>query len=68
MGYRAVDLKIRQKNGLNAARDQFHDVTTDVDLKGLRQSQSRFERKKEKCAFTAVGLNWFVSLNGHDKL
>ena len=63
-----MDLKIRQKNGLNVARDQVHDVMTDVDLKGLRQRQPRFERKKEKAIFTAVGPNCFASLNGYDKL
>ena len=42
-----MDLKIRQKNGLNATRDQVHDVMTDVDLKDLRQRQSRFERKSK---------------------
>ena len=41
---------------------------TDVDLEGLRQRQPRFKQKKEKGTFTAVGPNWVVSLDGHDKL
>ena len=41
---------------------------TDVDIEGLRQRQPRFKRKKEKGTFTAVGPNWVVSLDGHDKL
>ena len=41
---------------------------TDVDLEGLSQRQPRFKRKKEKGTFTAVGPNWVVSLDGHDKL
>ena len=41
---------------------------TDVDLKGFRQRQPRFERKKEKGIFTAVGPNCFASSNGYDKL
>ena len=40
----------------------------DVDLEGLSQRQPRFKRKKEKGTFTAVGPNWVVSLDGHDKL
>ena len=68
LGYRAMHLKIRQKNGLNVARDQVYDVMTNVDLEGLRQRQPRFKRKKEKGTFTAVGPNWVVSLDGHDKL
>ena len=66
--YRAMHLKIKQKNGLNVTRDQVYDVMTDVDLEGLRQRQTRFKRKKEKGTFTAVGPNWVVSLDGHDKL
>ena len=68
LGYRAMHLKIRQKNGLNVTRDQVYDIMTDVDLEGLRQRQPRFKRKKEKGTFTAVGPNWVVSLDGHDKL
>ena len=68
LGYRAMHLKIRQKNGLNVTRDQVYDVMTDVDLEGLRQRQPRFKQKKEKGTFTAVGPNWVVSLDGHDKL
>ena len=68
LGYRSMHLKIRQKNGLNVTRDQVYDVMTDIDLEGLRQRQSRFKRKKEKGTFTAVGPNWVVSLDGHDKL
>ena len=68
LGYRAMHLKIRQKNGLNVTRDQVYDVMTGVDLEGLRQRQPRFKRKKEKGTFTAVGPNWVVSLDGHDKL
>ena len=41
---------------------------TDVDIERLRQRQLRFKRKKEKGTFTAVGPNWVVSLDGHDKL
>ena len=40
---------------------------TDVNLDGLRQRQPRFKRKKEKGTFIAVGPNWVVSLDGHDK-
>ena len=40
----------------------------DVNLECLRQRQPRFKRKKEKGIFTAVGPNWVVSLDGHDKL
>ena len=40
----------------------------DVDLESLRQRQPRFIRKKEKGTFTAVGPNWVISLDGHDKL
>ena len=40
----------------------------DVDLEGLRQRQPQFKQKKEKDTFTAVGPNWVVSLDGHDKL
>ena len=43
LGYRAMHLKIRQKNGLNVTRDQVYDVMTDVDLEGLRQRQPRFK-------------------------
>ena len=68
LGYRAMHLKIRQKNGLNVTRDQVYDVMTDVDLKGLRQRQPRFKQKKQKGTFTAVGPNWAVSLDGHNKL
>ena len=68
LGYRAMHLKVRQKNGLNVTRDQVYDVMTDIDLVGLRQRQPRFKRKKEKGTFTAVGPNWVVSLDGHDKL
>ena len=32
-----MHLKIRQKNRLNATRDQVYDVMTDGDLKGLKQ-------------------------------
>ena len=42
---------------------------TDVDLEGLRQRQPRFKQKKKgKGTITAVGPNWVVSLDGHDKL
>ena len=41
---------------------------TDIELESLRQSQPRFKRKNEKDTFTAVGSNWVVSLDGHDKL
>ena len=41
---------------------------THVDLEGLRQRQPRFKPKKEKGIFTAVGPNWVISLDGHDKL
>ena len=41
---------------------------TDINLEGLRQRQPQFKRKKEKGTFTAVGPNWVVSLDGHDKL
>ena len=68
LGYRAMHLKIRQKNGLNVKRDQVYDVLTDVDLEVLRQRQPRFKPKNEKGTFTAVGPNWVVSLDGHDKL
>ena len=43
LGYRAMHLKIRQKNGLNVTRDQVYDIMTDVDLEGLRQRQPRFK-------------------------
>ena len=66
--YRAMHLKIRQKNGLMVTRDQVYDFITDVDLEGLRQMQPQFKRKKEKGTLTAVGPNWVVSLDGHDKL
>ena len=36
LGYRAMHLKIKQKNGLNVIRDEVYDVMTDVDLEGLR--------------------------------
>ena len=36
LGYRAMHLKIKPKNGLNVTRDQAYDVMTDVDLEGLR--------------------------------
>ena len=36
LGYRAMHLKIRQKNGLNVTSDQVYDVMTDVNLEGLR--------------------------------
>ena len=68
LGYRAMHLKIRQKIGLNFTRDQFYDVMTDVNLEGLMQRQPRFKQNKEKGTFTAVGPNWVVSLDGHDKL
>ena len=47
LGYRAMHLKIRQKNGLNVTRDQVYDVMTDVDLEGLRQRQPRFKQKRK---------------------
>ena len=68
LGFRAMHLKIRQKIGLNFTRDQVYDVITDVNLEGLRQRQPRFKQEKEKGTFTAVGPNWVVSLDGHDKL
>ena len=68
LGYRAMHLKISQKNGLNVTRDQVYDVMTDVDLEGLRQRQSWLKQKMEKGTFNAVGPNWVVSLDGHDKL
>ena len=68
LGYRAMHLKVRQKNGLNVTRDQVYDVMTDVDREGLEQRQPRFKRKKYKGAFTSVGPNWVLSLDGHDKL
>ena len=37
-----MHLKIRQKNRLNATRDQVYDVMTDGDLKGLKQRLSRY--------------------------
>ena len=43
LGYRAMHLKIRQKNGLNITRDQVYDIMTGVDLEGLRQRQPRFK-------------------------
>ena len=41
---------------------------TDVELEGLRQRQPQFKRKNKKDTFTAVGSNWVVSLDDHDKL
>ena len=58
LGYRAMHLKIRQKNGLNVTRDQVYDVMADVDLEGLTQRQRRFKQKKQKGTFTEVGPNW----------
>ena len=68
LGYRAMHLKIRQKSGLNVTRGQVYNVMTDVNLESLRQRQPRFKQKKEKGIFTAVGPNWVLSLDGHDKL
>ena len=47
LGYRAMHLKITQKNGLNVTRDQVYDIMTDVDLEGLRQRQPRFKQKRK---------------------
>ena len=41
LGYKAMHLKIRQKNRLNVTRDQVY-VMTDVDLEGLKQRLSRY--------------------------
>ena len=40
LGYKAMHLKIRQKNRLNVTSDQVFDVMTDVDLEGLKQRLS----------------------------
>ena len=35
LGYREIQLKIKQKNVVKVARNQVYDVMTDVDLEGL---------------------------------
>ena len=39
-----------------------------TDVEGLRQRQPRFKQKRGKGTITAVGPNWVVSLDCHDKL
>ena len=60
--------KIRQVHGLNVTKDQVYAVMTDVDTEGLENRKPMFKKKKTKIAFSSVGLNWVLSMDGHDKL
>ena len=60
--------KIRQVHGLNVTKDQVYAVMTDVDTDGLENRKPMFKKKKTKIAFSTVGLNWVLSMDGHDKL
>ena len=69
LGYRALTLKIRQEHGLNVPRDVVYGVMTDVDQEGLIKRRPGTKRKKNRNKnFVTEGVNWFYSIDGHDKL
>ena len=68
LGYRALQLKIRQIHGLNVPRDLVYAAMTDVSPEGLANRLPRFKEKRKKGRFSSVGPNWVFSFDGHDKL
>jgi len=68
LGYRAMQLKLRQKYDLKLPRDRVYDLMLETNPDGLLQRRPGFQKKKKKTGFTTKGTNWVLSLDGHDKL
>ena len=69
LGYRAMQLKIRQKYEVKASRDDVYNVMYDLAPGQLEERRPHFKKKKKrKGNFVSNGPNWVLSLDGHDKL
>ncbi|XP_066912421.1 uncharacterized protein [Clytia hemisphaerica] len=68
LGYRAMQLKIRQNYDMKVSRDQVHDVMYEANPQLLRDRRPAFKKKKKKIPFATKGPNWVLSVDGHDKL
>lgn len=68
LGYRAMQLKLRQKHGLKIPRDRVYDIMYDEDKALLEARRPGSKKKKKKINFITKGSDWVYSLDGHDKL
>lgn len=68
LGYRAMQNKMRQKYDIKVPRDRVYDMMYAIDPERLEARQPGFKRKRAKICFTTKGPNWFLSVDGHDKL
>ena len=67
LGYRAMRQKIRQKEHLKVPRDLVHNLMFDLAPEGLEERRPG-AKKKKRGHFSTKGINWFFSLDGHDKM
>ncbi|KXJ10617.1 hypothetical protein AC249_AIPGENE2744 [Exaiptasia diaphana] len=70
LGYRAMQLKIREVHNLNVPRDVVYAAMGEVNPAGLeaRGGVGQPKRPKRTNAFVTGGPNCCMSLDGHDKL
>ena len=67
LGYRAMTLKIRQKNDVKVPRALVHDLMFELDPDGLARRAPGTKAKKATGHFVTIGPNWTYSMDGHDK-
>ena len=66
LSYRAMYHKVRQVHGLNVTRDQVYAAMTNADSAGLEKKAHTQEKENE--GYKGTSTNWFLSMDGHDKL
>lgn len=68
LGYRAMTAKVRQKHGMAVPRDIVYAAMVNVDHEAVKRRRPGIKRKKRNGHYVTEGVNWFLSIDGHDKM
>eukprot|EP00795_Rhopilema_esculentum_P011687 gene11687-4_t len=68
LGYRSMNLKLRNEYGIFVPRKLVSDIMWDIDPEGVEARKLRKNKKGMKRPFICDGPNQLFSLDGHDKM
>eukprot|EP00795_Rhopilema_esculentum_P005656 gene5655-10889_t len=68
LGYRSMNLKLRNEHGIFVPRKLVSDIMWDLDPEGVEARKLRKNKKGMKRPFICDGPNQLFSLDGHDKM
>ena len=68
LGYRALNAKLRQEHNICIPRDTVYAVMSEIDPDALARRRPGTKVKKRNGHYVTSGVNWFLSIDGHDKL